>query len=216
VGVLAETVNVNPWRFQLHLEIWILVAFLVSSYIYVVRVLGPRAVAPGQPVVTRRHITCFMLGIAILWFASDWPMHDIAEEYLYSVHMVQHMALTYFMPPLIVLATPEWFLRILIGEGRFYRVVRFLAHPVRAAFLFNVGVMISHIPDVVNRSVSNGALHYSVHVFLVTTGLIMWLPVARIAPQYPRTDGVPLCAVDSADAAGSVAVAFSYPGLQRL
>ncbi|MFM8482259.1 MAG: cytochrome c oxidase assembly protein, partial [Actinomycetota bacterium] len=108
---------------------------------------------------------------------------DIAEEYLYSVHMIQHMALTYFMPPLVVLATPEWFLRILIGDGRVYRAVRFLGHPVRAAFLFNVGVMISHVPGVVNASVSNGPLHYSVHVFLVTTALLMWMPVCGPLPE---------------------------------
>jgi putative membrane protein len=174
---------IDPWRFQLHLEVWLLVAFLVASYVYVVRVLGPRAVPAGQPVVTRRQLWCFVGGIGILWLASDWPMHDIAEEYLYSVHMIQHMALTYFMPPLVVLATPEWFLRILIGEGRIYRAVRFLGHPVRAAFLFNVGVMISHVPGVVNASVSNGPLHYSVHVFLVTTALLMWMPVCGPLPE---------------------------------
>ncbi|MFM8382766.1 MAG: cytochrome c oxidase assembly protein [Actinomycetota bacterium] len=173
----------DPWRFQLHLEVWMLVAFLVASYVYVVRVLGPRAVPAGQPVVTRRQLWCFVGGIGILWLASDWPMHDIAEEYLYSVHMIQHMALTYFMPPLVVLATPEWFLRILIGDGRVYRAVRFLGHPVRAAFLFNVGVMISHVPGVVNASVSNGPLHYSVHVFLVTTALLMWMPVCGPLPE---------------------------------
>lgn len=174
---------IDPWRFQLHLEVWLLVAFLVSSYVYVVRVLGPRAVPAGQPVVTRRQLWCFVGGIGILWLASDWPMHDIAEEYLYSMHMIQHMALTYFMPPLVVLATPEWFLRILIGDGRVYRAVRFLGHPVRAAFLFNVGVMISHVPGVVNASVSNGPLHYSVHVFLVTTALLMWMPVCGPLPE---------------------------------
>ena len=35
---------VDPWRYQLHLEVWLLIVFLVSSYIYVVRVLGPRSV----------------------------------------------------------------------------------------------------------------------------------------------------------------------------
>ena len=54
---------VNPWRFQFHPEVWLLVAFLVASYVYVVRVLGPRAVAPGEEVVTRRQITWFVAGI---------------------------------------------------------------------------------------------------------------------------------------------------------
>jgi len=167
----------EPWRFQVHIEVWLLVAFLVASYVYMVRVLGPRAVGPGGVVVTWRQKLAFVAGIAVLWFASDWPVHDIAEEYLYSVHMFQHMALTYFMPPLVVLATPEWFARTLVGDGGFYRFMKFMAHPVRAAFLFNVAVMVSHVPGVVNASVSNGPLHYGIHVFLVSSAILMWLPV---------------------------------------
>ena len=175
---------VDPWRFQAHIEVWLLVAFLVSSYVYVVRVLGPRAVGPGERVVTRRQVGCFIAGILVLWLASDWPMHDIAEEYLYSVHMIQHMALTYFMPPLVVLATPEWFVRTLVGRGRALRALNFMAHPVRAAFVFNVIVMVSHVPAVVNRSVSNGPLHYSIHVLLVTTSILMWLPICGPLKEY--------------------------------
>ena len=56
----------------------------------------------------------------MLWVASDWPIHDIGENYLYSVHMLQHMMLSYFLPPLALLATPEWLLRVLVGDGRAY------------------------------------------------------------------------------------------------
>ena len=168
---------VDPWRYQLHLEVWLLIVFLVSSYIYVVRVLGPRAVTMGEPIVTRRQLVCFISGILIMFLSTDWPMHDIAEEYLYSVHMFQHMSLTYFMPPLIVLATPEWFVRVLVGNGRAYRTLRFLTFPVRAGLLFNLGIVISHIPGVVNASVSNGPLHYFVHMLLVLTSILMWMPV---------------------------------------
>ena len=174
---MVGEIFVDPWRYQLHLEVWLLTAFLIGSYIYVVRVLGPRAVPAGEPIVTRRQLTCFIAGILIMFLSTDWPMHDIAEEYLYSVHMSQHMALTYFMPPLVVLATPEWFVRILVGNGRAYRALRFFTFPVRAGLLFNLGVVISHIPGVVNASVSNGPLHYFVHVLLVLTSVLMWMPV---------------------------------------
>ena len=174
---MVGEIFVDPWRYQLHLEVWLLTAFLIGSYIYVVRVLGPRAVPAGEPIVTRRQLTCFIAGILIMFLSTDWPMHDIAEEYLYSVHMFQHMALTYFMPPLVVLATPEWFVRTLVGDGRAYRALRFFTFPVRAGLLFNLGVVISHIPGVVNASVSNGPLHYFVHVLLVLTSVLMWMPV---------------------------------------
>ena len=174
---MVGEIFVDPWRYQLHLEVWLLIAFLVGSYIYVVRVLGPRAVPAGEPIITRRQLVCFITGILIMFLSTDWPMHDIAEEYLYSVHMFQHMALTYFMPPLVVLATPEWFVRTLVGNGRAYRALRFLTFPVRAGLLFKLGVVISHIPGVVNASVSNGPLHYFVHVLLVLTSILMWMPV---------------------------------------
>ena len=174
---MVGEIFVDPWRYQLHLEVWLLIAFLVGSYIYVVRVLGPRAVPAGEPIVTRRQLVCFITGILIMLLSTDWPMHDIAEEYLYSVHMFQHMSLTYFMPPLVVLATPEWFVRVLVGNGRAYRALRFFTFPVRAGLLFNLGIVISHIPGVVNASVSNGPLHYFVHVILVLTSILMWMPV---------------------------------------
>ena len=174
---MVGEIFVDPWRYQLHLEVWLLIAFLVGSYIYVVRVLGPRAVPAGEPIVTRRQLVCFITGILIMFLSTDWPMHDIAEEYLYSVHMFQHMSLTYFMPPLVVLATPEWFVRVLVGNGRAYRALRFFTFPVRAGLLFNLGVVVSHIPGVVNASVSNGPLHYFVHVLLVLTSILMWMPV---------------------------------------
>jgi putative membrane protein len=184
---MVGEIFVDPWRYQLHLEVWLLTIFLVSSYIYVVRVLGPRAVPAGEPIVTRRQLTCFIIGILIMLLSTDWPMHDIAEEYLYSVHMFQHMSLTYFMPPLVVLATPEWFVRVLVGNGRAYRALRFFTFPVRAGLLFNLGVVVSHIPGVVNASVSNGPLHYFVHVILVLTSILMWMPVCGPLKEFQIT-----------------------------
>jgi putative membrane protein len=140
-------------------------------------VIGPRAVPPGQPIVTGRQIFFFVCTMLMLWGASDWPMHDIGETYLYSAHMLQHMMLAYFLPPLAILATPEWLLRLLIGNGRTYRVFRFMTKPVVAAVLFNATVMITHIPGVVNASGADAVLHYSLHTLLVVTALLMWMPV---------------------------------------
>jgi putative membrane protein len=176
-ALIAQSVSTDPWRWQLHIEVWLLMAFLIGSYTYALRAIGPHVVAPGAPVVSRRQLTWFVGAMLVLFIGSDWPMHDIAEEYLYSVHMVQHMLITYFLPPMVLLATPEWLLRTIVGDGRAYSVVRWLSKPVIAGVMFNAIVMISHIPGVVNQSVSNGLLHYAVHLVLVTTALFMWMPV---------------------------------------
>ena len=31
--------------------------------------------------------------------------------------MVQHMMMTYFVPPLFLLATPTWLARLVVGDG---------------------------------------------------------------------------------------------------
>lgn len=184
-ALLAESADLfaSPWRFQAHPEVWLLVAFVISAFVYAVRFIGPHTpeVRAGAPLVTRRQAWLFAASVAMLWLASDWPIHDISEEYLYSVHMFQHMALSYFLPPLVLLATPMWMFRAIIGSPRAGRVISWFAKPVIAGLIFNVMVMVTHIPALVNRSVSNAPLHYSLHVGLVVSSLLMWIPI--VAPD---------------------------------
>lgn len=174
----------DPLAFQWHPEVWVLVAFLTGAYIYMVRRIGPTAVPAGQSPVTRANIISFVGAMLMLWIASDWPMHDVSEEYLYSAHMVQHMMLSYFLPPLALMATPTWLMRVLIGEGALYRAVGWFSKPVIAGVIFNGAVMIIHIPLLVNESVSNGPLHYALHVMVVLTSLLMWMPICGPIPEF--------------------------------
>lgn len=127
--------------------------------------------------------------IGLLWFASDWPMHDIAEEYLYSVHMIQHMILTYMVPPLALLAIPEWLFRILIGTGRTYRVVRRLTLPVVGVVVYNLTLLLTHTPILVNKSAEGGPLHYLLHILVVSTSLMFWTPVCGPIREWRMADG---------------------------
>ena len=173
---VAAGLTASPWRFQAHPEVWLLVVFLVAAYIYAARVIGPVVITAG-PVITTKQRNAFITAIFLLWMGSDWPVHDIAEEYLYSAHMFQHMVLSYFMPPLVLLAIPKWMFDAVFGSGKTRAIINWLAKPVIAGVMFNVVVMITHIPALVNQSVTNGLLHYSLHILLVTTALLVWLPI---------------------------------------
>jgi putative membrane protein len=74
-------------------------------------------------------------------------------------------------------------MRILIGDGRLYSVVRWFTRPVTAAVIFNAVVMLTHVPGMVNGSVANPVLHYTLHVLLVVTSLLMWMPVLGPFPE---------------------------------
>jgi putative membrane protein len=171
------------WRWQPHPEVWLLVGGVILLAIYAVRVVGPKVVPAGTPVISRSQLAWLVLGVALLWLASDWPVHDIAEEYLFSVHMTQHMLLTFAVPPVFLLATPEWLARLVLGHGRVKRAFYKIARPVPAAIAFNALQLLTHWPGVVNTSVENALVHYVVHAALVSTAFLLWIPVCGPFPE---------------------------------
>jgi putative membrane protein len=192
LGVWASLLAVkqpspDAWKFEAHPAVWALIIGLAAGYTYVVRVIGPTVVPAGQRAVSGRKVASFVAGLLMLWIATDYPMHDLSDSYLYSAHMLQHMMLSYFAPPLLLLSVPEWFGRLLIGSGRTYRVVRFLARPVAAGVVFTAWMVITHVPGVVNAATTVSWLHYTMHAVLVLTALLMWLPVCGPFPEMKIT-----------------------------
>jgi len=176
--------DADIWRFQAHPEVWLIVAVVAGFGWWVTRVLGPKAVPAGQEVVSRRNVLCFAAAVVLLWLVSDWPMHDISEEYLYAAHMVQHLLITLVVPLLFLLATPEWLARLIVSpDGSVGVWVRRLTRPVAAAVLFNLMVALTHLTWVVNTSIENGVFHYFVHLSVFLAALLMWMPVASPLPE---------------------------------
>ena len=51
----------------------------------------------------------------MLWLGADWPIHDLAERYLYIMHMTQHMLFTLVAAPLLIAGMPAWMRRALLA-----------------------------------------------------------------------------------------------------
>ena len=168
---MGDLIDYDLWRWTPHPEVWLIVLAALGVGVYVVRGL---ARAAGET-VERRRKGFYLLAVGFLWLASDWPMHDISEEHLYSVHMVQHLLITLVVPPLLLLATPEWLARRVVDPAR--PLARRLLRPIVVGVTFNVVVAITHIPWVVNTSATNGVFHYTAHLVLFVTAIAMWLPV---------------------------------------
>lgn len=181
---MAFAADTDIWRYQPHAEVWIILLAAVAMAWYAARVIAPKVAPVGEAPFARHHKVAFVGAMVLLWVASDWPMHDISEEYLYSVHMIQHLLITLVVPPLLWAAIPEWLARLaLSGDGSVGVWVRRLARPVAAGLLFNFMVAVSHIPWVVNTSVDSGALHYFVHLLLFASAMLMWLPICGPIPE---------------------------------
>ena len=175
-----------------HVEVWLLVAALAASYAVAVARLGPRYAEPGRSPVTRLQAVCFALGVVAIWVAADWPIHDIAERYNYSVHMVQHLVFSMVAAPLLLLGTPAWMLRAMLRPpSRLFRTVRFCSRFLPALVVFNVVLVFTHWPAIVDASLRNGEVHFSVHALIFVSSLVIWLPVLSPLPEIPRLSPLP-------------------------
>ena len=175
---------VDPWAWQAHPEVWFLVVAVVVLGWWASRVIGPRVVPSGEPVTTSFQRRTFLLATVLLLVSADWPVHDIAEDHLYSVHMLQHMLITFIVPPLFLLAMPPWLARLLVMEGGWgAQILRRLTHPVVAGLIFNTLTALTHWSGVVQWSADYGAFHYLVHVVLFASALLMWTPVVAPLPE---------------------------------
>lgn len=173
-----------PWTWHPHPDVWLLVGVLGGGYVYAVRRLGPRHVAPGQPVATRAQLAAFSLGIVTLWVGADWPVHDLGEDYLYSVHMTQHLLFTLVVPPLLLLGTPAWLARQVLRPPRLYRVTSRLVRPLPALAIFNALIVITHWPAFVDATLRSEPLHFAAHAAVFGAALLMWCPVVAPLPEW--------------------------------
>lgn len=176
--------SIPAW--QPHPEVWLLVGSLVAGYAIAITRLGPRSVASGAPAATRFQITCFGLGALAIWLGGDWPVHDVAEGYLYSVHMVQHLLFAVVAAPLLLLGTPGWLARWLLSPPGLLRAVRALSRFFPALVVFNVVAVLTHWPAVVDLTLRSAPAHFLVHAVLLLTAFIVWMPVLSPLPEVPR------------------------------
>jgi putative membrane protein len=191
--VLASAVHIPSWT--PHPDVWLLVAAFAAGYAIAVARLGPRFAAPGRPAVTRFQVVCWSLGVATIWLAADWPIHDIAEKSMYSVHMVQHLLLSMIAPPLLLLGTPGWLARfVLRPPSLLFRAVRKLSRFLPALVVFNVVLVLSHWPAVVDASLHSGWTHFGVHSLIFVSAFIVWMPVLSPLPEIPRLAAPPRAA----------------------
>jgi putative membrane protein len=189
VPSVAGVLGVAGPDWTAHPDVWLVCGLLASLYAIAIVRVGPRMVGPAQVVVTRFQVVCFSLGVFSVLVSSDWPIHDVAEQYNYSVHMVQHLVFTMIATPLLLLGTPAWLMRYLL-PGRLLDVVRALARFVPALLIFNLVLVLTHWPMMVNASLESGWVHLGLHVVLFVSSLVVWLPVVSPLPEVPRLQPV--------------------------
>src|SRR5688500_18051073 len=166
-----------------HYDVWIVLLAFASGYWFAIKRWAPIAEVAGQPAATTKQIVSFYVGLVVLWIGADFPLHELSEDYLFSMHMVQHTLFSLVAPPLLLMGTPKWLIRRLLEPKWAWRFARFVTRPFVGLVLFNVVVVVTHWPTLVNAAVSSEPIHFVLHFVLFSSAMIMWWPVIAPVPE---------------------------------
>lgn len=166
---------------HVHPDVWLLFGSIIAAYL----IAGRRHERATGDATEPRKRRLFLLGMGVLWLGADWPIHDLAERYLYSMHMTQHLLFTLVAAPILIAGMPVWLLRELLAPAPIRRIFRFMTRPLVALIFFNAVLLFTHWPDVVAASVGSELVHLGLHVLIVTSALVMWWPVMSPLPEMP-------------------------------
>lgn len=168
-----------------HPDVYLVLFMLGFGYWYAHRRIKPH-LAPSKPGPTIRQWWQWYGGLAVMWIASGWPVHDIAEESLFTFHMLEHMLLALIVPPLLLMGTPRWLADITLGHPKVAPWLRPLSKAIPAFVFFNVTFILIHWPEMVELMLTNAVVHFLIHFLLLSTAFLMWMPVLSPTAAIPK------------------------------
>jgi len=179
----------QSWSFP----VWLTAFALFTGLLYLRGWLRLRA-ASVTPIPAWRACS-FLLGLFLIWAAVGSPIAALDEQLL-TVHMIQHLLLMTFAPPLIWLGAPlmpflhglpQRFVQAALGPLFRWPPLQRLGHAIgRPTFTWlaaTAALVAWHIPALFSLALRSEALHVIEHVSFLSTGLLFWWPVIRPWPS---------------------------------
>jgi cytochrome c oxidase assembly factor CtaG len=136
--------------------------------------------------------------VLALWIAVGSPLAAF-DDYLLSIHMVQHILLMAVAPPLILLGAPvlpllhgfpQAFVRIVLGPFLRWPPVqslgRVLTHPVFCWLAATVTLIGWHSPKAFEFALHADFWHEVEHACFFATSILFWWPVVQPWPSIAR------------------------------
>ncbi len=166
------------WSWQPYPGVWAFVLLLGLCYVLLLQRGG--GVSPG-----RLQAVSFLAGWLGLWIALDWPLGALGAGYLASAHMVQFLLIALVSPPLLLYGLPCHFFESLERHPRIHRGLRVLTHPLVAIAVFNVVLVATHWPEVVDGLMASQLGSFALDMAWWAAGLTLWWPLSAPVPRRP-------------------------------
>lgn len=136
----------------------------------------------------------FFLGLFFIWLAAASPIASFDERML-TAHMVQHVLLMTFAPPLIWLGEPVRPLlyqlprQLVVSTSRWplARQLGYILGQPAFCWLSAAAALVAwHVPALLRLGMHSHAWHSVEHTSFLATGLLFWWPVVQPWPSVPR------------------------------
>jgi len=138
--------------------------------------------ARGAGDVERKQSLYLGLGLLTVWAALETPIDTIADHYLDSVHMFQHVLLGFVAPPLMLLGlSPGMVARLVKVPG-----VRAITEPIPAQLIAGVVMIVWHVPALYEATLYSEGLHVTEHLAFIVAGILLYWPILQATSAHAR------------------------------
>ena len=135
----------------------------------------------------------WLAGVGLIFLSLASPLDELADHYLFSVHMAKHILFVLVVPALLLIGLPADPVERAMRYRPIARLERLLRRPA-VAWLAGIGAMAFwHVPAVFNAALASQPLHIVEHLSLLVAGTIYWWPVLSPLPS-SRLNPVPQAA----------------------
>jgi putative membrane protein len=192
-----------PPEYRAIFEDWSPPVFLTTAVILsaILYTRGWFAIRKTRPLLFPSwRLASFLLGLATLWISIGSPLDGFADALL-SAHMVEHLLLMSFVPPLLLLGypsvpllrgLPRWLTISLLGPLLRRKALRQLGHilttPVVAWLTMNILFLAWHVPAAYNFALEHEHWHEFEHICFLGSSILFWWPLIR---PWPTSAGYP-------------------------
>jgi cytochrome c oxidase assembly factor CtaG len=179
--------------------VFLTVMVCLTGMIYVRGWVAIRRTRPTQ--FTASRLLAFLTGLMVLWLAIGSPMDGFADR-LVSAHMVEHLLLMSFVPPLLLLGYPQvpllrglprWMAARILGPLLRMKALvtlgRFLVTPIVAWLLMNLIFLGWHVPAAYDFALENEGWHDFEHICFLSSSIVFWWPLIGPQPASIRYHG---------------------------
>jgi cytochrome c oxidase assembly factor CtaG len=172
---------------------------ILTAILYVRGWLAIRRTRPALFPAWR--LAAFLLGLATIWISIGSPMDGFADALL-SAHMVEHLLLMSFVPPLLLLGYPVVPLLRGLPRGFTVRVAGpllrlkalrrlglFLTMPLVAWLAMNLIFLGWHVPAAYDFALEHEHWHEFEHICFLGSSILFWWPLIRPWPASAHSLG---------------------------